>query len=123
MRDFIFIGIIKLSCFYFAISYLFAKSTHTKIENYMLCLDCSQPSIFSCFFFSINERAVRTTRKLDASAKRLKNREAVDSLCCVWLLITFAFASVLIHGLHLKWSLHSSCLITFGMFSFSYLVN
>ena len=36
-------------------------------------LDCSQPSIFSCFFFfSINERAVRTTRKLDASAKRKK---------------------------------------------------
>ena len=37
-------------------------------------------------------------------------------LCCVWLLITFAFACVLIHGLHLKWSLRSSCLTTFGMF-------
>ena len=35
LRDFIFIGIIKLSCFYFAISYLFAKRTPTKI---MLCL-------------------------------------------------------------------------------------
>ena len=33
LRDFIFIGIIKLSCFYFAISYLFAKRTPTKIEN------------------------------------------------------------------------------------------
>ena len=32
-RDFIFIVIIKLSCFYFAISYLFAKRTPTKIEN------------------------------------------------------------------------------------------
>ena len=77
LRDFIFIGIIKLSCFYFAISYLFAKRTPTKIEN--------------CAIF--------------------------------WLLITFAFACVLIHGLHLKWSLRSSCLTTFGMFSFSYLVN
>ena len=38
----------------------------------MFPLDCSQPSIFSCFFFSIDERAVRTTRKLDASAKRKK---------------------------------------------------
>ncbi len=33
-------------------------------------LDCPQPSIFSCF--SIDERAVRTARELDASAKRKK---------------------------------------------------
>ena len=54
-------------------------------------LDCSQPSMF----FSIDERAMRTARELDASAKRkkqggpllfaLKNREAVDSLVCFFL--------------------------------------
>ena len=32
-------------------------------------VDCSQPSIFSCFFFSIDERAMRTDA-MDASAKR-----------------------------------------------------
>ena len=37
MRDFIFIGIIKLSCFYFAIYYLFAKSTPRK-SKIVLCL-------------------------------------------------------------------------------------
>ena len=43
-----------------------------ELPNYFIqSIDCSQPSIFSCFFF-INERAVRTTRKLDASAKRKK---------------------------------------------------
>ncbi len=35
-------------------------------------LDCPQPSIFSFFFFSIDERAVRTAKELDASAKRKK---------------------------------------------------
>ena len=44
-----------------------------QIDNIFLdIIDCSQPSIFFVFCFSINERAVRTTRKLDASAKRKK---------------------------------------------------
>ena len=50
-----------------------------------------------------------------------KNPHENRKLCCVWLLITFAFACVSIHGLHLKWSLRSLCHTTFGMFSFSYL--
>ena len=41
-----------------------------------------------------------------------KNPHENRKLCCVWLLITFAFACVLIHGLHLKWSLRCSCLTT-----------
>ena len=55
---------------------------------------------FFCNFLSFCEKRPHENRKL----------------CCVWLLITFAFACVLIHGLHLKWSLRSSCLLL-GLFT------
>ena len=38
--------------------------------TFQVLIDCLQPSIVSCvFIFSIDERAVRTARELDTSAK------------------------------------------------------